>query len=261
MVSKRGRSKSRSKSRRASKRRRILRRVKKWRGSIPRSFGIPPSKIVEMEYFAQSTVTTGGTGGSTLASAGNACIIRMNSPYDPSYASTGTFNVTAAGYRLWAAMYNHYCVLGSKCTMDIRNISPPTTATHCQPIVWTLKLDDNATIAATTWYQNVSDLNTKYAIMYHNSDNSEKVRVVAKYSPRKFFSLKDPNDNETVGAQVGNNPSDQCYAVLSFQSLDGASNVQANTWHSVTIRVKYRVLLCERKDVADLYSGNAIVEG
>lgn len=240
------------------KMRRALRRAIVHR--IPRSFGIPEKKIVEMEYFGYLSIPTGGTGGSTLAVPGSTCTWRMNSPYDPQYASTGTFNLVAGGYQLWSKLFGYYTVLGSKLVVDIHAVGASTLNT--QPIVWMLKLDNEGSISGfTQWYQLVCDRNTRYGIMYHNTDNSEKLKLVCKFSPKKFFGLRNPIDSDTTGANVGGNPQNGAYAVLAYQSIDAVNAVNANAYHSVTVRLKMRVLLTKRRDVVDLNTADAIVEG
>lgn len=250
------------KTRRVFKRK--VRRVKRRLGRS--AYGFPAVKYVTMKYMAQFSFTMQSY---TNVLSSPAPGIRMNSPYDPDSASTGTFNMVSAGYRLHSVLYKRYTVVGSKAVFTLRPVNniqlSSGTVGYVLPLKWGVKLDnDNSLVGygVLNWPAICSDPNT-YSKTYHpmlpGIGNGEmRSRIVVKYSPRKFFG-RGANEDE-LGANFGSNPTKQCYAVPWVQVLNCTDTVSQPNTMSLEVVVYYKVKCSEMNDVVDLSAADALIE-
>lgn len=176
---------------------------------------LPMSRIVKHRYVDYITIAGGGVG------APGYYVFSANGMYDP--------NITGTGHQpmfrdTFAAMYNHYTVLGSK----IKVKAWGELATGSYGAVLACKLDDDGS----TTYNNgrIMEQGGKlvtYKVMRENAltGGASYCTLTKGFSAKKFFGIKDPEDNETVGALVGANPADQAYYVLHWQHPDLSTTV------------------------------------
>lgn len=255
--------------RRSIKRRKMnLRRVNIRRGRryyrkarllrAPSNYGFPPNKLVRCTYWFNQLGTFSAD--NLLNGFGTNCVMRMDSPYDPNYGSTGTFNLSSAGYKLYASLYNQYIVLGAKAVYTLRQ----TSTTVNTPIRWGVKLDEDALINGFitngTWVGIASDPNTRSKNFQFKADGSAVSTVVIKYSPRRFHGINNPKDNKhSIGAAVGNNPTDTTFAVPWYQSINCSTALSATTY-SLSIKLTQLVNFSDLKDISLLNSANALME-
>jgi len=267
-------SKVRNVSRKRVARRSLWRRSKRFkagrrmRPSRGMNFGVGSERIVKERYYAHTTFTV-PYNTAALTVGPSSSIIKLNDAQDPSFAASGTFNLYPAGYKLWGNLFNYYTVLGAKVVYTLRNCNA-ASATTSGPGVrnlgfkWGVKLDDDSSIAGfTNWAQLSSDSNcrTKTFLFQRGYNNSST--IVVKYSPRRFFGIKDTRDEDTIGASTGATPTRLCYAIPWIQSLDpsgGIINSDADILASLEIKLYMTVLFKKPKDISTLASADALIE-
>lgn len=252
-------------------RRSVYRRFRRgYRNSVSR-FGFSQNKVVTMKWFGMQafTLSTGGMGHGTT--------IRMNSPFDPWNAITGTFNLTAGGYTMYSQMYHYYTVMSSRLIATISynrvlNTNKATEGTTSYanaytiqvPIRWGIKLDDDADISSYTstgWHAIVCDPDTKWRTFYPNTIGAGHQRLVVRYNPHKYFGIRDTRDkSDVIGAAMGSNPTKVCYACPFWQILDEASAYEGSVYFSVDYKLYMRVRLTEPYDIGTLPSNMGLIE-
>lgn len=170
--------------------------------------GFPKKMCMTHKYVevASLTSTTGVMGKYLFA---------CNNMYDPNYTITGHQPL----YRdQCAALYQHYCVIGSKIKVKAIN-----AASNTGLIGVALFINDDTTTTPTTLDAIVEQTNAKsMKIIPYNS--SDPVILGAGWSARKWFG-KSPLANNSLGAAYNSSPAEQCYYTLCVQCMDGASTV------------------------------------
>lgn len=189
-------------------------------------FGFPTKIITILRYFDQyaMTSTSGGIG---------AQVFRMNGPRDP--------DVTGGGHQplywdRYATIYQSYRVLGSRITATI---SPTTLSAPLGP--WTFGI--NGSTAATSLgasATNRAEQNDAISTVF-NQQNGPTTLSFA-YSPE--IKLGRPSGDDTVGAFVANDPSNQYYAHVWFNDMNGATST-AQMRVSVEYTIEFHALVQE----------------
>lgn len=201
---------------------------------IPRlPLGFPARKVVRMRYCENVTIDppVGGLGIYHFSS---------NSINDPNRTSTGHRPYT---YDTWNAIYNHYCVLGSKITVSIS----PTTNTVGYPMICLLYLTDDTTGTATNITQLMEQSTVKYTTM--PQDPSRKALVRRNFSAKKWFGLKDVQDERgKLGALFGANPTDEAFFRVVIASTTPTLSDDPPVF-SVQTTIEYIVLMSELKEL------------
>lgn len=123
---------------------------------------------------------------------------------------------------MYATLYNHYTVLGAKIKVTAWSETNNTTYGS----VVGIKLDDNGGINNNI--QNILEYGkragTHYKFLRVTADASHsKTVITGKFSSRKFFGIKDPEDNETVGAAIGSSPTDRAFFNIFWGHIDGST--------------------------------------
>lgn len=246
------------------KRRRILRRRssrqirRKFRVSRGiNNFGFPKRKLVRMSWVGVTTKAFTGAGLSYGTS------LKVNSPYDPWNGVTGTFNKSAAGFKLYSEIYQVCTVIGAKLVATVRTqkvinlnsaINGTTAFTAAQvelpSFKWGVKLDrdnDISSYTSTGWHAMITDPDCRFTTHVPSVGAGEQSRVVVKYSPKKMFSLRNITDTTQYSCVGQNNPSIIAYAVPWFQTLD-ESTYQGNVTYDVEYSLRMICLLTEPYD-------------
>lgn len=213
--------------------RKVMRIRRRNRRKAFKTTDIPTRMIKTLTYSASFAIAAGAAGTWNQIQNHSA-----NGAYDPYVPLGGN---SPAHWNLYASMFNHYTVLGSK--MRVRFF--PATGTSSVPVVAAIKLDDNATFAGFSgaWNTAVKDTNVSYKISQWASD--KHVVLTKGYSPYKFFSVKDPSACDSIGASTSTNPTDQAYFMAGYCAADLVSAPPAAT---VTVEISYRILFNEPKD-------------
>lgn len=250
----------------SSKRRRFTKRVRyygkrrihrsKFRGTSKFSrYSLGTNKIVKCKWMGASDLTIPSPGGTALIYGTS---ILMNYPWDPWNSVTGTFNLASAGYTLWSKLFNYYTTLGSKLVIKF-SMKYPATSGPIQPVKWGVKLDDDASSSYTTWHGICSDPLTKARTYVMELYNIRTQTLVIKYSPRKFFGLKDFRDEDTIGGAIGSAPSRKVYAIPFVQVLDETTQMTQTTFQMEYVLYQ-TVRFTKPTDISALNTSDALVE-
>lgn len=192
------------------------------RALLPLS-GFPDSKLVRLRYVETINITE-----AVLATANH--LFSCNSIYDPNTSGTGH---QPYGHDQWAALYNHYEVLGSK----IRVLASSASATGVGVIVG-IQLSDDTSVAINT-NELMENNKSKYRICV--AGNPPTV-LTQKWSQRRHFPGKRGDDN--LSAMFGANPSEQMFYNIY---LGSGNTTSAMSPVSLQVQVDYIVKVYERK--------------
>ncbi len=154
-----------------------------------------------------------GTGGLIVTES-----FRLNSPFDP-YVGAGTSSVL--GFTQLNALFQDCQVLGAKVM-----ITYLPAATQHPTVYWCeLNADTRFGQPSISLDNIVNRKNTSYTFLATNSGNATKQRLVRRYSPKKFFYVKDLRDNETL----------KCIPANSLAAIDCHVNTAYSTTHAGTL--------------------------
>jgi len=191
--------------------------------------GMPKTRRAILRYTEHVTSMTSTTG--TLASY----VFRANGLYDPNYTSTGH---QPMGFDQWAALYNHYVVLGSKMTVKVlpqeTNVSPCVIGTF---------LTDGSAVPYTTPGSFIEAKRGPYRLF---KATDRVVSLVQKYSSKKQFNVVDVKDNmDRLGAPVTADPTEEAMFNIWFFTMD-LTTASLNLF----VSIDYIVEFSEPKDMA-----------
>lgn len=237
------------------KRKYLRRRYKRFRRySYRPSFGFAQEKIINMRYSGSELTAVA----SVPAGLSRLLTLSMNDVYVPHPDASGEFQTTAAGYKLFANMYDNWLVLGSKLVITVRpgkfiNQVQQTSGTSTYttgawpPIKWGVTLldqDDNAYTNYTKWSEIVCDPRTKSRTWVPKPDGSgPSSTIVIGYSPRKFWGQRNVFDDEEMegtGGESPAGPTKKCFAYIWMQSEDMSTTPFLQHCH-LSYKIQYRV--------------------
>lgn len=139
-------------------------------------------------------------------------IFRANSIYDPDETGIGH---QPMGFDQWTGLFRHYCVVGAKISIQVKNNSGSISSE--QPSTVGVYLSDNNSVEYTTANGFIEAKRGQFRnIQYH-----KQARMTTNFSAKKFFNITDIKDNETrLGASITTNPSEMAYFVI-WNQADG----------------------------------------
>lgn len=197
--------------------------------------GMPNVRTANLRYCCHKTISCNDL---TVGWAD----FRANSPYAPEL--TDVLGGQPMGYDQWASLFNQYVVLGSKITAYITYHNQHDTN---PPMIVGIYLADDAAVPSWDWRGFVEA--KKGTVRCLTPNQAKPVKVVSKYSAKKFFNVKDVKDNvDRIGAGIGSNPTDEAVWILWGNSTGleaGAANIQLN----VNVIIDYCVSFNEPKDL------------
>jgi hypothetical protein len=188
--------------------------------------GYPDQKRVTLRYTEQisMTSTTGAIASQTF---------RGNSPFDPNQTGTGG---QPANYDDWTAIYNRYCVLGSRIS-----VQPTVTTNISVGVRYVLAATDGAVTG------DVDDVSAQpYSVSGSYNIYATSPIIYAEMSTMKRFGksksqiLGDPNMNALFSA----NPAQVWAWEFNLQSSDHATTVASY----ITFTIDYDIVFWERVD-------------
>jgi len=200
------------------------------------SGGFPETKTVKLKYCDYFTIDpqTGGSLGSYL--------FRANSIYDPNYTGTGH---QPLGYDQWAGLYNHYTVISSKINISI--IPNLTTSQYLPGNVVGIFLSDDVTFSGTNLTQLMEQGYTNYKYLQMYPGNGVDT-LKHSFNAKRFYNVKDVKDNQvTLGALVGSNPSEEAYFVCFVGAADSTTDTASI---GCVVTMEYLVTFTEPKEIA-----------
>lgn len=175
--------------------------------------GFPANTVTKMRYMAKFALNP-GTGG--LVTTHN---FAANGLYDVDITGTGH---QPRGFDQWATFYNHYHVLGSKCSVTVW---PDTTSANGIPVAWGIHLNDDT--AVPTGAQPNDLIEQGYAPYRMTSASTyatglQSRPLIKKFSAKKFFNRTNVKDEDQIGSPVNNNPADLAYFTVWMGAVDYA---------------------------------------
>lgn len=198
------------------------------RNVVSTGVGFPKRLVMTHKY--TETVQVNNTTGLF-----NTYFISANGLFDP--------NITGGGHQPMffdqlTALYNHYVVIGSKCTFKFT----PAAVTS-QALRVACFIEDAASTSATS-VDGVSEQSLAGKTFLLPAGNNTVGTRTLKFSPKKTFG-KSVLANSNLRGNSGGNPSEQSYFVFSSQG-DGL----ASTIMILTVEVTYITCWFELKDNA-----------
>lgn len=154
---------------------------------------------------------------------------------DYKYVECNGLNLPLSGSHVPAAhaqlmtMYNHYVVLGSKCTVTWSNATDESSAEI--PLQCGVFVDDDAVIAQSTYQSLVENGRGSHTILGSGNINQygKPAITTALFSAKKFFNRVDVKDSAAhLGAPCTGNPSEGAKFAIWLQSMT-TSGVQTAT--------------------------------
>lgn len=151
------------------------------------------------------------------------------------------------GFDQWSALYDQYVVIGAKLTAYI-TYQAQNESSGNPPMCVGVYLGDDASIPYADWRGLVESRRGTHR--HITANQAAPVRVVGKFSCKRFFNIKDPRDAlERVGALVSANPAETATWIIwgnTTGSLAPATGVQMN----VSVIIDYIVQWSEPKDLS-----------
>lgn len=195
------------------------------------AFPVPASKVVKLRYVELHTLNAS-------AAAPDYWVFRANSVYDPDFTGTGH---QPMGFDQWAIFYDHYTVIGSRCSVEFQ--SKDTTATGFSYVGITLS--DRSSAVASPLSEAMERNNTKFKLLTGIGAGA-KVTCSKNFSAKSFFGLKDISDNRGIlGASVGANPPEDAYFLITQYATGGVDPTSI----VAKVQIDYIVKFTERKFV------------
>lgn len=225
---------ARKRKRSYGKRRRRPRRRFKKKVPLPLT-GFPNQKVVRLRYVQEVAITTPSSTGlsKSVPFVANGC-------FDPYYPASITAH-QPKGFDEWMAVYCHYNVLGSKCSMRMVN-------SGTDGFIWGVtrtpvpgELDGKS-----LEYILEARMTKGYAIAGNyarNNNTPTSTTRVARYSQKKSFGKNSTSMANLIGTK-NNNPSE--LQIFECWMCPAASNSAANSGNFI-ITIDYIVLLTEPK--------------
>lgn len=195
--------------------------------------GFPKTTMVKLRYVDSIVIDPGV---STLATYA----FRANSCFDPDFTGTGH---QPMNFDMWATLYNHYTVVGSKIRCNFFGSIGSSKA-----VVSGINLSDDTTFtndASTMMEQGLSRYHLAYENPVANKGNGSY--VTKGYSCKKFFNLTNPTDNsDRIGAPVSTNPAELAYFIVFVGGL--ASSADDPSAYRINVMIDYVVVFSEPKE-------------
>lgn len=189
--------------------------------------GMPTTKIANLRYVETTNVacTTGVL---------NEILWRANGIYDPRVAVGGH---QPMGFDQWSVLYNHYVVVGSKITIKVIN------DTTVSPAMCGVYLSDGQTLSYTTPEEYIEARKGTYRMI--QPTNPKTLSLSNKFSAKRFYNIVNIKDNvDRLGSPIGQDPGEQAYYHIWYQTLDSSSDTIR-----FTVTIDYIVLFSEPKDL------------
>lgn len=163
-----------------------------------------------------------------------------NNLFDPTVALGGHQPYM---FDTWASLYNHYTVVGSKCSATFTTAGGGQAGLNFCGI----HLADDTQSTSTITHMMEQGL-TKYRKITAQGGSSQSTATVhCNFSAKKFFNITNISDNQQrLGSPVSGAPSEQAY----FNVWLGATNNSVDqTAYDVMVKIDYIVLFSEPREL------------
>lgn len=213
-------------------RRRTTKRRRRRKGTLKNI--VPDKHVVRLRYVQQISLdaATGGV---------NTWVFRANSCFDPDFTGTGH---QPLGFDQWSEFYDHYNVIGSKCTAQF--IATGVNSATDGSMVGILLKDSSPAITSSP-SAIMEQTGSGYSIL--TGQNATGTKTIRKgYSARRFFGLKDVADNRNlVGASVLANPVEDAFFHVYHTALNAGGNPRPV---DVVVTIEFLCQFTERHTLA-----------
>jgi len=199
-----------------------------FKGLNLRRTGLPDQLRVKHKYVETYPLTsTSGAMGQFVFSA--------NGMYDP--------NITGAGvqplyFDQLAALYDHYTVVSSKCTITCMQSSSAI------PTICALVKDDDTGNVYASINGSISNDTTSWG---YSTYNNPPLKLVKFYNSGRTYGVRDLAGDPTMSGTSAANPTEQTYFRFIIQSSDFTTTSSVN----FTVEIEYDAIWRERKEVAE----------
>lgn len=146
-----------------------------------------------------------------------------------SYTANSIYNIDgaaakASAYDQLGIFYNHWLVIGSK--ISVRVITPSSGPCYCVGVF----LNNSTPVLTGDHWQNFVQQGKGTSRVIQTAINGNVIQrpMQCKYSARKFWNVKDPQDNAAeFGAPFDSatSPTKECYYVVWAETLDHSSSM------------------------------------
>ena len=182
--------------------------LKKRRKALPLG-GFPEKHTARLKYVDFVTLNPSASGSAVPLITH----FRANSLYDPDLTSSGH---QPRGFDELAAIYDHYCVIGSKIKVSFENDKDHVQAAgqYC----FLMLQDTNNTPTSLIDILEESNKN-KVAYKQRNSVSSRNVTLTKNFSPYKMFGIPKKDslvNNIGLNARTNNNPSEDAIYTIGI---------------------------------------------
>lgn len=208
---------------------------KRYVAKIPKAVGgFPIKKLVKLRY-AQEIVLPGTSNGIVQHQ------FRANSVYDPDFTGVGH---QPMNYDRWAALYDHYTVMSSKCKVT------PTAVGTSNVIPGYVGIMISTDSGGTSTLSNVTSLFENKLISHKWLNpgnitgfalNPNSKGITSYFNAKRIFGVVNPEDGAAYGALISTNPARDAYFNVYIASVSG--NTPANI--TALVEMEYTVLFDE----------------
>ena len=198
---------------------------------VPRSLSrttLPPNFTTTHKYSEYNQITIGAGGYASY-------VFSANGMYDPNITSTGH---QPYYFDTMSALYNHYCVVRSKCTLRVVDWSEALN--DARPCTYGIFLDDDSTPAVTSqtyWLEQPYVVHGEF-----KEQTTEDGPLTLYWNGRKHFGPNIVNGSQFQGDSA-TNPTEQSTFVLAFNGTIGSQYV-------FLVEIVYEAYWTELKPVA-----------
>lgn len=186
----------------------------------------PDNMLVRMKYTTEVSLNPPNSG---IANH----IFSFNGLYDPDITGVGH---QPYGFDEWMALYNHYCVVASTCSMWPRSQGSPDA-------YFVIRLTPDSTPAGVT----LSEITEQTPLQWGANQASLYYGGVPLKAPwhstRNIFRVKDPIAKDSLSGDAGTNPADQQYWICTVASANG-EDAPSFVLH---VEIEYSVKFYERR--------------
>jgi len=172
-----------------------------WKDKASLGMGFP--KMLKMTHKYVDTVALSSTLGVI-----NFYSFSTNGMFDPNISGTGH---QPYYFDQLSAIYDHYCVIGSKIKFTVINSGNTDPAYGLATFV-----DDDTTTTATT-LDEVVERQTGKLVKVAPANNTRTLTLTETWSAKKYFG-KDPLDNDELQGTIAANPVEQSYFKIAVQA-------------------------------------------
>lgn len=194
--------------------------------------GLPQKVMVKHRYVHswEAEATTGG--------AFNTVTYKANGMFAPSVTNIGTPHQPMY-FDQYAALYNHFCVIGSKITFKLANRRADENVASFRYCCY---LDDNNTVNATN-IDAICEATQGRPMTVVSGDSTDTHIKTLKFSAKRIFGKSVLGNKELTGTPAAD-PSELSYFIIGLQANPGES------FHvSVTAEIEYIAIWTELKEV------------